>query len=126
MPLMMTNQYRHAYAQWPPIFGQQFGYKQVICTDKEGDEVTVPLTGLHKDGWWIGVRICAATDKGPLNDVEFTCRIGDKEWTQTAGEWCQIDPVPWTDSDAVMSVILSEPLYSAITYSVRPCFYYTK
>lgn len=120
---MRRDEYKAAFAEWPPIFNQQFGYKQVLHTIKEeGAPVTIPLTGLHKNGWWIGVRVTAAHKDGNY-DAAFTMRVCNEEWTQITDEWCQMEPVHTSASEAL--VICSESLPAGTTLSVRLCFHYT-
>jgi hypothetical protein len=138
MPLL-PDDYHAAFETWPPKFGPdrgRFGYKQVFLTNREGDDVTVPLSGLHENGWWIGVRVCATDTKGPaasdlgvqgpLEDAELMMGIGDNEWTQQTGEWHKLVPIPWSSTDKTLSISLSAPVYDSIVYSVRLCFYYTR
>lgn len=128
MPLH-PDEYSAAFETWPPEFGPgrpRFGYKQVFLTNREGDEVSVPLTGLHENGWWVGVRVCATYTKGALEDTELMMSIGDIEWTQQTGDWHKLAPIPWSSLDKTLTISLSEPVYDSIVYSVRLCFYYTR
>lgn len=126
---LRPDEYRAAFETWPPEFGPErprFGYKQVFLTNREGDDISVPLTGLHENGWWIGVRVCATDTKGALEDTELMMSIGDNEWTQQTGSWHKLAPIPWSSMDKTLSISLCEPVYDSIVYSVRLCFYYTR
>ena len=127
MPLL-PDDYQSAFETWPPEFGPDrgcFGYKQVFLTSREGDDVSVPLVGLHENGWWIGARVCATYTKGSIENTELTMSIGDNEWTQQTGEWHKLVPIPWSSTAKTLTVSLCEPVYDSIMYSVRLCFYYT-
>jgi hypothetical protein len=125
---MRASDYADAFASWPPTFGPEnprFGYKQLFVTiQDEGEPVSVPLTGLHKNGWWVGVRVVAANKQRTYEGVELSAQIDNEEWSLTSGEWSQMEPVSWNET-AILQ-LQSEGLPASTTLAVRLCFYYTK
>ena len=122
---MKPSDYNNAFASWPPTFGQHIGYKQVFVTiTDEGEPVQVPLTGLHANGWWIGVRVSAANKHGMYEGVDISAQIDAEKWSLTTGEWSQMEPMAWSE-DATLK-LQAESLPAGTTLAVRLCFYYTK